>query len=437
MGVGIQALLSAFTSTMPLFSRPFWRIKRTLARTYFEQAMVGTVATFTDRYLRDPSTGLRYDHRTGLGGISALGALVIGESFDWGGGGAETGGDVELMVVPRLMSGAYVPCAQVDDTATTAGYVDATKTLTCYAHEHSESSEVADATRFVAGDKVRIIEIDPAVAASADSWDRTVASQTGNTIVLTVALSAPAWDTAKKYRVVYQGYAASTTTQQAHVYQADDADGLIADTRQAYELITAANGQSPPYTNETATAVPARHSTLYFGDGAGLDVGAARDAARLANSILHYKGAPQTPQVYADVRYDIDGDAGSGYIMVEHFPKFVQMGRLAQFQTRKLYVAPQLASLDGSAATVRISLLRSPPGGDERVDIIRPTPYREVSFSTSSTAYSVPAAQGLDIRHLRLGDGTLGGVGWIMIEVTSKATYLGLARCYLGPVETP
>ncbi len=54
------------------------------------------------------------------------------------------------MLSPINTQALYVPCAQVDETQANAGYNAGTKVLTCYAHEHSESSENADASRFPA-----------------------------------------------------------------------------------------------------------------------------------------------------------------------------------------------------------------------------------------------------------------------------------------------
>lgn len=434
VGASVKALIASFTSMMPLFSRPFYRIKTTLARTYFEQASVGTVATFSDRYLRDPSTGLRYSHATGTGGISNLGALVIGSQFDWGGGGSETGGEVDLMVVPRQSNGPYVPCAQVDETHANAGYNAATFALTCYAHEHSQSTDVADASWFGADDAVRIIEIDPMVASAATTWTRAVASVVGNVITLQSALSSPAWDSAKKYRVIFDSYANCEVTQTPHVFQADDADGLVADSRQAYEMISSGAAQSASYEESVATDLPARHSTLAYGDGVPLDVGYERDAARLANNLLHYKGGRQAPQTYGVSRTY----SGTGaYRMTDCQPVFVGMMALGQFQTRKLYVAPQFKSTDGASATVRLTLLRHPPSGDSLDDVTRSSAYQEATFTTTSTTYVVPDAQGLDVRHLRLADGAYCGIGYLIVEVTAKAEHIGLARRYVGPVDAP
>ena len=54
-------------------------------------------------------------------------------------------GEVELFLAPQRTLASYTPCAQVDDTATNAGWNAGTKTLTVYAHEFSEASESVDA----------------------------------------------------------------------------------------------------------------------------------------------------------------------------------------------------------------------------------------------------------------------------------------------------
>ena len=93
-------------------------------------------------------------------------------------------GEVELLLLPVNRIAAYVPCADVDDTAAGSGYNAGTKVLTLYAHRYSESSEDADAPHFAATYKVRIVERDPADPTAPLTWDDTVASQTGNTVTL-------------------------------------------------------------------------------------------------------------------------------------------------------------------------------------------------------------------------------------------------------------
>jgi hypothetical protein len=79
----IGELIASFSGTMAMFSRPFFRIRRPMAVSHFEQLVPLTIVAYTDPHLRNPDTGLR--------GVTAWPAIVLGSSFDWG--GVETGID--------------------------------------------------------------------------------------------------------------------------------------------------------------------------------------------------------------------------------------------------------------------------------------------------------------------------------------------------------
>lgn len=433
VGVDVRNLLDSFRRAFTLFSRPFWRIKRTLARTHFEQAIPGVIASLTDKYLRDPATGLRYSHHTGTGGVSARPVLVIGHDFDWGGPDSDVGGEVELMLLPRTSTGVYCPAALVDETQANAGYNAGTGALTVYAHAYSDSGDAVDASRFSAPMVMRITQIDPDVAASALSWTRTISTVVGNVITPTATLSAPAWDATLKYRITFTEYTGATATQQAYVYQADDADGLIADARQPYEIVHTSGGQSATYTLTAASEPPALYATNQIGDGVALDVGGEFDIARLANHLIHYKTAPQCPRVYSELR-SARTPAGT-WELIETFPVFVGMGTIQVWQTRKLYVAPCFRSTTGGTASVRITLSRYLPSGATRSDVTFPGTVEQTTFTSTSTTFAIPAAVGLPIKHLKLTDGVLGGVGFISIEVSAVCESAGLARQFEGPLE--
>ena len=247
-GSAIEALLPDFITMMPVLGRPFRVITRSIDSRFFEGYSVGDIMTVTDSFARDPLTGQR--------GIESRAAMIARIAGDIGGPNPDggdprpAGGEVDLFFLDTHRGEVYCPSAQVDDTATNAGYDNATKTLTCYAQKFSHTvtktvrwgagtrtfdfPEAADATHFVAGDKVLIIEIDPANPASPDYWERTVDSQTGNTIVLTTTLSSPAWSSSKKYRITYQKFSQVQDGQLEHVYQADSTDKLVEDSEVAW-----------------------------------------------------------------------------------------------------------------------------------------------------------------------------------------------------------
>jgi hypothetical protein len=436
-GTGLDQLLGSFSSFFGFTARPWKVMRRSIDHTRIEATVPGTVLSVTDKYIRDAATGLRYDNTTATGGISGFPAMAIGHNFTWGGvqfgqdGAPPTvvapGGEVMLMLSPITTQAQYVPCAQVNDTATNSGYVVATKELTCYEHEHSEASEAADATRFPAGYKVLVIEMDPSNPASPLSWSDTVASQSGNVITLTTGLAG--WDATKKYRVVFDAYGTATSTQKAFCYQADDADDMIANTVEPYAFgyfqgnqglsaVTASTGQEPP----------SRYASAAYGDAVAYDVGFERDAERLANNLINYKTALQSPTIYSETR----SYSGSGtFKLVEIMPIFLRRGVLPG-QTRLLTVAPRIRSTSGATASVRVTLGRRRPGGTSLSDVDRIDPYTSATFTTTSTTAVISTAQTLDISHCKLTDSTLGGIGFLYVEVSSVAEFTGMARMKLG-----
>lgn len=436
----LDELISTFAGFFGYTSRPWQVITRTIDFSKFEAASPGAVLTLTDRYIRDPSTGLRYSNVTSTGGLSGFPGLVVESSIDWGGAGGGRGGgepvttpatgEVKIMISPARTIAAYVPCAQVDDTAAGGGYNAGTKVLTCYAHEHSEASEVADATRFVAGDEVLVVQMDPQTAASAQSWSDVVASQTGNTITLTTGLAG--FDVTLRYRVIYDTYATVGTSQRSKCFQADDTDGLIADLAQAYAFGFFGSSQSNSVTLSVATSLPARHSTLAYGDGRPLDVGYERDAVRLANNLINYKTAFQSPTVNTELR----NFTGAGtYQLVECTPIFVGMGGLTAGYYRLLSLAPRMRSTDGNTASVRVTFSPRRPSGTTRDDVTRLWPYVSLTFTTTTTAnFVVTTASTLNIARGNLADQLLGGVNYLYVEINNKAEYTGLARARLGPL---
>jgi hypothetical protein len=240
-GSAIEALIPDFLAYMPVLARPFRLITRSIDSRFFEGYSVGDIVTVTDSFARDPLTGLR--------SINARAAMIARLSYDIGGPSPDgraprpAGGEVDLFFLDTHRGDLYGPTAQVDDTQANAGYTDVTKTLVCYAQKFSHNvtftvrwgthvrsydiAEPADASNFAIGDKVLIIEIDPANPAAPDYWERTIASVSGNSIVLTSTLSAPAWSASKKYRVMFQKYSQVQASQLDYVFQADSADKMV------------------------------------------------------------------------------------------------------------------------------------------------------------------------------------------------------------------
>ena len=434
IGSPLDELLSIYAGFFGYASRPWQIVTRSIDWSMFEQTLPGTVCLITDKYLRDPSTGKRYSNVTQIGGVSGYPGLIVGQEVDWGGVAAgmnggrpavnEPGGQVQVMISPQRTIAAYVPCAQFNGTDYDAG----TKVITTQAHEHSEASDVADASRFAVGDEVLVVEIDPSVAASALSWSDVVANVSGNNITLTTGLAGI--NTALTYRVIFDAYGTVGTTQKTKAYQADDTDGLIVDTAQAYAFAFFGVSQSSTATAQTGQEVPARHSTLAFGDGRAFDVGYERDTARLLNSYVNFKSAFQSPSANSEVRNY--GGAGTRQL-VELFPVFMGIGGLSAGRSRLISLAPRMRSTDGNNASVRVTYSSRRPSGSTRDDVTRNWPYTSVTFTTATTAnFVIPSVSTIDFSRGAMADGPMGSVNWIYVEITSNAEYTGLGRLRLG-----
>jgi hypothetical protein len=441
----IVELISSFSGTMAMFSRPFYKITRPIGLAYFEQLLPLTVIAYTDPHIRNPDTGAR--------GITAWPAIVMGLSFDWGGTSigidgppsvTMPSGEVTLMLMPRIVAGAYSPAAKIDDTASaggfSAGYDNATATIRCYQNQYSEAINPADVERFAAGDKIRIVEIDPTTAASPTTWTREVQSVPSSTdIKLTAVLAAPAWDAAKKYVIIPDTYSAVQTSQQDKTFQADDADGLIENARNPFGLSVLGSSQDPTFAVSAATTLPSRPPTLAYGDGKPLDVAYEWQAAELANNMASYKCAPMTPEIYND---DRTNSGTYDYELTDVIIVGVGEGRFPSTLTRKLYFAPQFRSTDGATATIRVSLCRIFPQGDSLGDVIIPTPNVQVTYTTTSATFVTATAQALDVRHLITTPGYLGGLGFLCVECAKGAgganiEYKGPGLMRLGPLVSP
>lgn len=438
----IVPLLAAWGAALPMHTRPRRIIRRTIDRRYFEQATAGTLVTLTDLGIRAPDTGLRYDHTTGLGGLTGWPGIVVGHRFNWGGpmlgGGTRPAfGEIDVMIFDRNAQAPYSPCAQVDDTADAggfaSGYNSGTATLRCYPAEHSEAASADDASHFATDELIVIVEIDPPVAASPLMWSRAVDVVSGNDITVTPALSSPAWDDTKKYRIISAAYATADPTQQTDAYQADYTDGLVENTRQAYALISSTVGQSTNPTASPSTELPARYATLAIGDGKPYDTGYDRDIARGLNNLVDYKTPSQQPTIHETA----DTFAGAGtYELVRQCPIRIGRGMLPSTKTILLWVAPMFKSTDGNTATVRVTISKLGGGDADRDDPAFFEPYVQVSFSRTATTFAIVTADDIDTRHTNRSESVLGGWAWMTVEINSKVSSHGLGHVRIGPRST-
>ncbi len=434
-GAGIKALAPNFVATMPMFSRPARKLTRSIDPRYFHSISIGDVVLFTDAFARDPATGTR--------GITAWPALIT--KHRWNPGGKSPGsdkandaaGEVELFFTDKnatLSNGLYAPAADIDDTVSTggfdAGYASGTSTIRCYAQRYTQTTEYeingspvlveenADATFFAAGYKVRIIERDPVDPLAPVMWERTVISQSGNDIVFTVALSSPAWDNTKKYRITFDDYDVAVTAQQLKVYQADDADGLILDASGPFLY---GNGSSDlNYETNVASADVELVPDIVIVDGAGRDVGHEHALIKQLDNFIDYKSAIQTPKLWNAPRSNTL--YGGSYLLVAMIPLYLSLESLSSAVLRELNVGIQHRSTSGYTSTVRVTLARAKPSGLTLIDVNRGATYSQMTRSTASTTWQTSSTSALDARVKVPAT----GLAWLLVECSYYASCRGI-----------
>lgn len=425
VGENLLWILPTLAAMLTFLSRPQWLVKIPIDFNLFETATPGKVCLFSDLFARDPSTG-----RLGMTGKPAL---VVACNYRGWGGKAPAVGELTLMLFPRLSLAPYCPCAQV------ASYNAGTKVVTCEAHEQSEAGDAADASNFPIGSHVDVVQIDPDNPAAPLSWTNDiVAAQTGNDITLTTGLAG--FDATKKYRLYATGYANATTAQRDKAFQANNGNGQVASLRAAYALGHFGTGQVTTFTDSPATEAFERPADLAAADGAALDTGHARGEARGVNALISYLTAAQQPEVVETISYV--GGAGGTWQLAYAAPVFVGVGLTSVDWTRKLYVSPTILKAGAASADVRVTLAqRMPRSADPTVfsrnDIVRLGPYVEHTFTTTSATFENQTAVGLAIDHLQLGEGPLGGWGWLMVELGNHASFRGFGSLYVGPMVQP
>lgn len=425
-GPGIEQIAPDFLAQATLFTRPFRKLSLSIGPALYEQVAPGDVVTITDSFARDPTTGLR--------GLSARAALVIRARYNRGGAqlgnpmGVAAQGEVEVLLAPdQARIAAYAPAAELDRAADGGGfahgYNPTTKTLRCITHQYSETTEPRDAARFANGDKILVVEIDPAVPSAPLLWFRTVnGTPVNDDIVLNTALTSPTYDGTLAYRVTFDHYATQTATQRQLCSQADDATGQIEALAAPYQF--SAGTSAVAFTAYDPTLPIELIPDVSYGDGKALDVGHEAALAQLANNLVDYRTAHHSAALN---NFEMVSAASGTYRLLAFYPVFLT-AEVQGSVSRSLAVAPFLRSDGLFVRSVRISLCNAPPSEDNIDDVERPAGYSEAVFSTLSPGYITPAAQFLDERAKAAN-----GIGWIWIEGTIGVHTYGLMRCDQGP----
>lgn len=445
-GAALESLLPEYMATMPMFSQAGRRLTRTIDLTHFEGLSVGDIVQVEDSFARDPITGQR--------GIGARAAVVTRHSCDYGGPNADgsvrpMNGEVELMFFDAHRGELYSPSADVDDTYSlggySAGYLAAGPTLRCkqrsYSHaitiptKHGNLSvtEDVDASHFDAGHKIVIVERDPADPASPTYWDRTIASVSGDDITLTVALSSPAWDATKKYRIISAPYTTATLNQQDDCYQADDADVLVQDSVAPYHF-SVTDGGGLGFNANSSVSKAELLPNLSYGDGKPLDVGHDKALANTLNILYDYKTAIQNPFLWAELTTD-STTGGSNYYVVWAGMVFLGFTHYGSSMTRSVTLAPFFRSSNGASGSIRATLSRGcpMPGPGAEWGLSSPPRYpdafSQAEWTTTSTSYAVGSDATLSCAAKDLHS----GMAWLIIEKKGSAQMRGFAKFIQGP----
>ena len=442
-GAAVESLVPPFLAAMPLFSRPQRKVTRSIDARFFEQIGVGDVVLFSDAFARDPETGIR--------GIAVRPAMVTRHRWSLGGAipgsdqPADMGGEVDLFFTDRnatLGDALYAPAADVDSTYSsggfTAGYNAGYNTVRCVARAYNQSvtatingvpvllEEATDATLFPAGYAVRIVERDPADINDPQVWTTTVASQSGDDIVLAAPLTG--FDTAKQYRVIFDDFDACTTAQKLKAFQADATDGLILDASGAF--LYKSQSAERNWTANASPPVIEMLPALAYADGAGRDVGNETALLLMLDNLLDYKTGINQPVLFPARQ----NTANAGvYELVYLAPVWLTREGLSNAVTRELSVSILHYSTDGTAATVRVSLCRSRPVDASRLNVSRGAVYAEMYRSTTSTSVVASTVSVLDAA---VKDPNTGRA-WLLIECGYKAGTLGVSRFQEGPRVQP
>ena len=427
-GQGVEALAAGAAAWLPMFARPVRKIRRSIGIEHALTMSPGDVANVTDNFARDPSTGIR--------SLTAIPALIVAVSSDWGGadpgGGAARDfiGEVDLVLEPGRRFAPYSPTAEVDHSAAGGGYNAGTKVLTFLAHAHSETSQATDVSNFAIGDKVRIVEIDPATAGSPATWSDTIAAVGTNTVTLTTGLAG--FSSTLYYRMISEAYTTAVSTQKSDVYQADDATGLISSVAQAYQY---AYGTGAATWSATTISQPVSlYSTYAYGDGQPLEVGYERDVGELVNNLTNYRTAPVAPTLNAST---IVASSATYQRQILHIvPFYVGKGTYSA-RKRLISVAPFARNTQASTKHIYVTASRHPPTGSSLIwttaalpEYTIPSPSQVVTFTLGASAgWAALTAQTLDCR---IADDE--GFVYLVMEGEKGIETRGYARCDLGPL---
>ena len=425
-GASVQDALAHLDSILEFWAKPLKVIRRSIPPTHYGMAPGDTVS-LSDDFVRDPTSGER--------GLSSRGGVVLATSHDWGSDDGSLFGEVEILISDEDRTYPMSPCAEVDHTYTsgtfTAGYSSSTSQLKLKQHAFSRSTDAKDVTHWEAGDLVRIVQIDPDDPASVTAWDRTIAAagvDTGDdTIMLTSALSSPAFNSALRYRVVPQLYTAVQASQKLHSFIADDSDGLVLDAAQPNQF---GEFTVRGYAQSDLTTLPELIPTEMDDQGYGVHPGLLYGFGTMSNNMINYGAAFSSPMMFDTAITE----TSTSYVAHLIFPVWCG-GSFPPGKTRYIKCAPRIRTSAGTGYC-RVTSSRLPPRGSSLTGVKWYGARNHREFTTTNTSSGGEEVTYEDLRVIR---GDSAGITYITVELkatsTRTTTFYGLARFYLGPLE--
>lgn len=421
-GAGVEALAPNFLALFTLFSRPMRVMRRSIDPRWFEGIAPGDVVLVTDRFARDPVTGAR--------GISARPGLITRHTYTLG--GATPGepqnirqmvGEVEIHFLEASRIYAYAPSGRIDDTYSigtfTNGYSSSTSTIRIQDHAYSESSEAIDSTRFVAGDKVVITELDPSDPGTVVTWKRTILSTAASTATFTAALSAPAFDTTKKYAMTYDEYVTDQSSQLGYAFQAGATTFQIENVAPPAQY--GMENSPSTYTASVHSDLPSRYAIQSNGDGIPRDVGYDKDLCKLLNNYHDHKSRHNSPYLSHTVLTNTAYAGGFQLLAIQ--PVYLTTELSGTNTNRYIRFRPWHRSSDGTAGSIRYSLSPNVPWGTSLTPCNLPTIVSSQTYAVSSTTWAADTEQQWPCA-LKSPKGLV----FIIIEATIKMETRGLCE---------
>lgn len=444
IGQGVRALAAGLTSWLTYWSRPLWKVRRSIAPTLYESTGIGDCVAVTDPFVRDPTTGQR--------GIVTRPGLIVGHRYRIQTAPApeklKFAGEIDVVFLHNDRTFAYAPSATVDHTANTGGFTagyDGIRTFRFLEHEHSESNETVDVGRFAIDDEVLLIEIDPDDPSVVDYWERTVTSvdEASNQIVLDAAPSSPAFDSGKRYRLTYNRYALAQGDQSIKSFQAGT-------NKTIGELSPPDVYGEMPLDTDTApteydhTRLPELLADVSFGPnvGAARDCGYDKELALLLDHMMDHQTRRSSPahDGTASTNSSVDG-----WQLLRVEEVFIGDLIYANGMNRYLSIAPHWRSTGISpevSVQLRVSVSGYPPYGTGTTIVANQDPGYVIKAPAASNTWSIQSSSTIwhdgDPRSYPLGNFNGHQYVFIIIEGTMSASVRGLYQVSEGErIEAP